>query len=46
MEGDHLMALVLSVERSSGPAGDVSVRVCHPLLDGYLVFFAGRARPN
>jgi len=40
------MALVLSVERSSGPAGDVSVRVGHPLLDDYLVFLAGRARPN
>ncbi len=40
------MALVLSVERSAGPAGDGSVKVGHPLLDEYLVFLAGRARPN
>ena len=36
------MALVLSVERRVGP----SVLVGHPLLDEYLEFLAGRARPN
>jgi site-specific recombinase XerD len=46
MEGDHPMALVLSVQRSGEPPSDVSVRVGHPLLDDYLVFLAGRARPN
>jgi len=40
------MALVLSVQRSGEPLGDVSVKLGHPLLDDYLVFLAGRARPN
>jgi integrase/recombinase XerD len=40
------MSIVLSVERSSAPSGDVLVRLGHELLDDYLTFLAGRARPN
>jgi integrase/recombinase XerD len=32
--------------KASSPAGEVSVRVGHPLVDEYLRFLAGRARPN
>ena len=32
--------------KASSPAGEVSVRVGHPLVDEYLHFLAGRARPN
>ncbi len=40
------MPLVLSVERSVAPSGELSVRLGHHLLDDYLVFLAGRVRPN
>jgi integrase/recombinase XerD len=40
------MSLVLSVERLSTRSGEVSVRLGHELLDEYLTFLAGRARPN
>jgi integrase/recombinase XerD len=40
------MPFVLSVERCSTPSGEVSVRLGHELLDDYLRFLAGRARPN
>jgi integrase/recombinase XerD len=40
------MSIVLSVERSSAPSGEVLVRLGHELLDDYLTFLAGRARPN
>lgn len=40
------MPIVLSVERFSAPSGEVSVRLGHELLDDYLTFLAGRARPN
>jgi integrase/recombinase XerD len=32
--------------RSVTPAGDLKVRLDHPLLDDYLQFVAARARPN
>ena len=32
--------------KASSPAGEVSVRVGHPLVDEYLGFLAGRARTN
>ena len=34
------------VLKSVSPAGDLSVTVGHRVLDDYLVFVAGRARPN
>jgi integrase/recombinase XerD len=40
------MPLVLSVERSVAPSGELSVRLGHELLDDYLTFLAGRTRPN
>ena len=40
------MPFVLSVERCSAPSGEVSVRLGHEVLDDYLRFLAGRARPN
>jgi integrase/recombinase XerD len=40
------MPFVLSVERCSAPFGGVSVRLGHEVLDDYLTFLAGRARPN
>jgi integrase/recombinase XerD len=40
------MPLQLSVERSFAPSGDQLVRLGHELLDDYLTFLAGRARPN
>jgi integrase/recombinase XerD len=40
------MSFVVSVERLSTPSGQVSVRLGHELLDEYLRFLAGRARPN
>jgi len=39
------MPFVLSVERCSA-SGEVSVRLGHEVLDDYLRFLAGRARPN
>ena len=32
--------------KASSPAGEVSVRVGHPLVDEYLEFLTARARPN
>jgi integrase/recombinase XerD len=40
------MPLQLSVERSLALSGEQLVRVGHELLDEYLTFLAGRARPN
>ncbi|HZU79575.1 MAG TPA: tyrosine-type recombinase/integrase [Acidimicrobiales bacterium] len=40
------MPLELSVEQSRTPSGELLVRVGHDLLDDYLTFLAGRARPN
>ena len=40
------MPLQLSVERSFAPSGGQVVRLGHELLDDYLTFLAGRARPN
>ena len=40
------MPLQLSVERSLAPSGEPIVRLGHELLDDYLTFLAGRARPN
>jgi len=40
------MPLQLSVERSFASSGDQVVRLGHELLDEYLTFLAGRARPN
>jgi site-specific recombinase XerD len=40
------MSLQLSVERSLAPSGEQFVRVGHELLDDYLTFLSGRARPN
>jgi len=40
------MPLRLSVERSFAPSGEQVVRLGHKLLDEYLTFLAGRARPN
>jgi site-specific recombinase XerD len=40
------MPLVLSVQRSTAPSGELLVGLGHPLLDDYLTFLAGRARPN
>jgi integrase/recombinase XerD len=40
------MSLQLSVERSLAPSGGQFVRLGHELLDEYLTFLAGRARPN
>jgi hypothetical protein len=41
MEGDHLIALVLSVQRRGELPGEVLVKAGHPLLDDYLVFPRG-----
>lgn len=40
------MPLVLSVERSVAPSGELSVKLGHDLLDEYLTFLTGRVRPN
>jgi site-specific recombinase XerD len=32
--------------RSRGPAGELEVKLGHPLLDEYLEFLSGRCRPN
>lgn len=40
------MPLALSVERSFTPSGELLVRLGHELLDDYLTFLSGRARPN
>jgi integrase len=40
------MPLDLSVERSLAPSGELLVRLGHDLLDDYLRFLSGRARPN
>ena len=40
------MPLLLSVERSFAPSGEPLVRLGHELLDDYLTFLSGRARPN
>jgi len=40
------MPLELSVEKSRAPSGELIVRVGHDVLDDYLTFLAGRARPN
>src|SRR5881394_1841748 len=45
-KGDHPMSFELSVEQSQAPSGDVLVRVGHDLVDEYLTFLSGRARPN
>lgn len=40
------MPLELSVEQARTSSGELLVRVGHDLLDDYLTFLAGRARPN
>lgn len=40
------MPLQLSVEHSFAPSGEQVVRFGRELLDDYLTFLAGRARPN
>ncbi len=40
------MSFVPCLVRSSPAAGDRRYRLGHPLVDGYLEFVGGRARPN